>query len=107
MKNNHGVKGRILDKDGKPFECLVVVAKDAGRTEYEVMDSNIIKLADRITPVSLKKDYELDKSKTDENGFYKILYSPNQYKNFLNENPDIWVVIKDTLNVTELFITDK
>ena len=50
----------------------MVVAKDAGRTEYEVMDSNIIKLADRITPVSLKKDYELDKSKTDENGFYKI-----------------------------------
>jgi hypothetical protein len=85
----------------------VVVAKGARRTEYEVRDSNVIKLADRITPVSLKKDYELDKSKTDKNGFYKILYSPNQYKNFLNENPDIWVVIKDTLDVTELFITDK
>lgn len=104
---NRGVKGRILDDDGKPMEGLVVVAEGAGKTEAAIMDSSTIKLADRLSPVSLKTDYGLGKSKTDKNGFYEILYPPSHYNNFFNQKPDISVVVRDLLDVTELFKTEK
>ncbi|MDP3065860.1 MAG: phospholipase D-like domain-containing protein [Methanobacteriaceae archaeon] len=104
---NRGVKGRILDDDGKPMEGLVVVAEGAGKNEAAIMDSSTIKLADRLSPVSLKNDYGLGKSKTDKNGFYEILYPPSHYSNFFNQKPDICVVVRDLLDVTELFKTEK
>ena len=104
---NRGVKGRVLDENGKPLSGLVVVALGAGSIESSIKDSRAMKLADRLSPVSLNKDSVLGKSHTDENGFYEILYPPSTYKNILNEKPDIMVVFKDVLGVAELFKTGK
>ncbi len=102
-----GVEGRIVDEKGKPFEGLVVQAEGAGKTESKIRDSDAIKFLDKLSPVSLKKNYDLGKAETDENGYYKIYYHPNDYNNVLNEKPDIWLVIKDSLDITELSRTDK
>jgi phosphatidylserine/phosphatidylglycerophosphate/cardiolipin synthase-like enzyme len=105
--SNMGVEGRILDEKGKPFEGLVVRAEGAGKTESQIRDSDAIKFLDKLSPVSLKKNYDLGKAKTDKNGFYKIYYHPNDYNNLLNEKPDIWLVIKDSLDIAELSRTEK
>ena len=104
---NRGIKGRILNENGEPFEGLVVVAEGAGKTEARIMDSDAIKLADKLSPVSLRKDFGLGQSHTDENGYYEIMYPPSSYSNLLNENPDIWVVVRDLLDVAELYRTEK
>ena len=104
---NRGIKGRILNENGEPFEGLVVVAEGAGKTEARIMDSDAIKLADKLSPVSLRKDFGLGQSHTDENGYYEIIYPPSSYSNLLNENPDIWVVVRDLLDVAELYRTEK
>ena len=82
---NRGVKGRILDENGKPLEGLVVVAEGAGKTETTIMESKTLKFADKLSPVSLMNDYQLGKSKTDKNGYYEILYPPSYYNNILNK----------------------
>lgn len=104
---HRGTKGRVLDENHKPLSGLVVEVWGAGNIESSIKDSRAMKLADRILPLSLNNDSELGKSQTDENGFYEILYPPNHYNNILNEKPDIWVVVKDLLGVTELFKTEK
>jgi phosphatidylserine/phosphatidylglycerophosphate/cardiolipin synthase-like enzyme len=105
--SNMGVEGRILDEKGKPFEGLVVRVEGAGKTETKIRDSDPIKLVDKLSPVSLKKNYELAQTKTDKNGYYKIYYPPSKYDNVLDENPDIWLVIRDYLDVAELLKTSK
>ena len=104
---NRGVKGRILDENDEPLEGLIVVAEGAGKTETTVMDSDAIKIADKLSPISLRKDFGLGQSHTDENGYFEIMYPPSRYSNFLNENPDIWVVVRDFLDVAELYRTEK
>jgi phosphatidylserine/phosphatidylglycerophosphate/cardiolipin synthase-like enzyme len=104
---NRGTKGRVLDENLKPLSGLVVEAWGAGNIESTIKDSRTMKLADKISPVSLNNDSELGKSQTDKNGFYEIFYPPSQYNNILNEKPDITVVVKDLLGVTELFKTEK
>ena len=104
---NRGVKGRILDENGKQLEGLVVVAEGTGKTEEIIMKSKALKFADKLSPISLMHNNQLGKSKTDKNGYYKILYPPSQYNNILNENPEILVIIRDVLDVTELFRTEK
>jgi len=104
---NRGVKGRILDENDEPLEGLIVVAEGAGRTETTVMGSGAIKIADKLSPISLRKDFGLGQSHTDENGYYEIMYPPSKYSNLLNENPDIWVVVRDLLDVAELYRTEK
>ena len=104
---NRGVKGRILDENDEPLEGLIVVAEGAGKTETTVMDSDAIKIADKLSPISLRKDFGLGQSHTDENGYFEIMYPPSRYSNLLNENPDIWVVVRDFLDVAELYRTEK
>ena len=104
---NRGVKGRILDENGKSLENLVVVAEGEGKTEATIMESKALKFADKLSPVSLMNDNQLGKSKTDKNGYYNILYPPSHYNNILNEKPDIRVIVRDVLDVTELFRTEK
>ena len=104
---NRGVKGKILDENDKPLSGLVVVALGAGTIESSIKHSRAIKLADRLSPVSLNDNSELGTSKTDKNGYFEILYPPSLYNNILNEKPEIVVVIKDSLGVAELFKTIK
>ena len=104
---NRGVIGRILDENDEPLEGLIVVAEGAGKTETTVMDSDAIKIADKLSPISLRKDFGLGQSHTDENGYFEIMYPPSRYRNLLNENPDIWVVVRDFLDVAELYRTEK
>ena len=106
-EHNMGVQGRILDENDKPMMGLVVVAEGEGKTEASIVDSKLVKLADKISPVSLKPDNELGKSRTDKDGIYRITYSPNSYKTIFDEKPDIWLVVKDVLDVAELYKTDK
>ncbi len=104
---NMGVRGRILDENGRPMMGLVVVAEGEGKTEASIMNSKLVKLADKVSPVSLIPDHELGKSRTDKDGFYRITYSPNSYKTIIDEKPDIWLVVRDMLDVAELYKTDK
>ncbi len=102
-----GVQGRILDENGKPMMGLVVVVEGEGKTEASILNSKLVKLADKVSPVSLRPDHELGKSRTDKDGFYRITYSPNSYKTIFDEKPDVWVVVRDMLDVAELYKTDK
>ena len=104
---NMGVRGRILDENGKPMMGLVVVAEGEGKTEASIMNSKLVKLADKVSPVSLIPDHELGKSRTDKDGFYRITYSTNSYKTIIDEKPNIWLVVRDMLDVAELYKTDK
>jgi phosphatidylserine/phosphatidylglycerophosphate/cardiolipin synthase-like enzyme len=108
MKNslNRGIEGRILDEKGNPLEGLVVIAEGALSIERAILDNPLVKFAKKFSPISFKNDYELGESKTDKKGFYRIKYSPSKYKNILGDKPDIWVVVKDSLNSSELKKTD-
>ncbi|HOI71629.1 MAG TPA: phospholipase D-like domain-containing protein [Methanobacterium sp.] len=108
MKNslNRGIKGRILDEEGNPLGGLIVIAEGAGSVEREIQENPIVKFTEKYSPIPIKKDYELGKSKTDKKGYYNIKYSPSKYKNIFDDKPDIWVVVKDTLNSSELYKTD-
>lgn len=108
FKDPHrGVKGRVLDEEGNPLAGLVVSVEGAGKIESSIKESRALELIDKVSPVPLKNKSVLNKSKTDNNGFYKVLYPPSSYQNILNEKPDIQVVIQDVLGVSELTRTDK
>ena len=102
---NRGVKGRLLDENNKPLSGYVVVVQGEGEIESYVEHG--LKIIDKFSPVHLNIDTELGKSKTDKNGYYEIIYPPSRVKNILNNKPNIMVVIKDILGVSELFRSEK
>lgn len=104
---NRGVKGKVLDEKGDPLEGLVVSVEGAGKTEYSLKRSPAVEIIDKISPVAIKNYHVLNESKTDENGFYEVLYPPSSYQNILDDKPTIQVVIKDVLGASELFKTEQ
>ena len=102
---NRGVKGRLLDENNIPLSGFVVVAHGEGEIESSLEHG--LKVIDKYSPVQLNMDSSLGETKTDKNGYYEIIYPPSRIKNVLNNKPDLMVVIKDVLGVSELFRTEK
>ena len=102
---NRGVKGRLLDENNRPLSDFVVMVYGEGEIESYVEQG--LKMVDKFSPVHLDIDTCLGKTKADKNGYYEIIYHPNRINNILNKNPNIMVVIKDVLDVSELFRTEK
>ena len=130
-KGNIGVNGRIIDEKGNPIEGLTVIAEDEdyGKLELNVLDlvefkvksfiknKNIISdegilgnskdfITDRFKPLlSLMDDY-LGSAVTDENGYYSIIYPQESYREILDKEPDIKIIVKDKLGVFEIRETE-
>ncbi|MBZ2166404.1 phospholipase D-like domain-containing protein [Methanobacterium spitsbergense] len=130
-KGNIGVNGRITDEKGNPIEGLTVIAEDEdyGKLELNVLDlvefkvksfiknKNIISdegilgnskdfITDRFKPLlSLRDDY-LGSAVTDENGYYSIIYPQESYREILDKEPDIKIIVKDKLGVFEIRETE-
>jgi phosphatidylserine/phosphatidylglycerophosphate/cardiolipin synthase-like enzyme len=101
---NRGVKGRLLDENGKPLSGFVVEAHGEGEIESQIEHG--LEIIDKYSPVKLNMDSSLGKTWTDKNGYYEIIYPPSRINNILNKKPNITVIIKDVLGVSELFKTD-
>jgi phosphatidylserine/phosphatidylglycerophosphate/cardiolipin synthase-like enzyme len=130
-KGNIGVKGRIIDEKGNPIEGLTVIAEDEdyGKLELNVLDlveskvksfiknKNLIPdegilgnskdfITDRFKPLlSLRDDY-LGSAVTDEKGYYSIKYPQETYREILDKEPDIKIIVKDKLGVFEIRETE-
>ncbi|MGB9937545.1 MAG: phospholipase D-like domain-containing protein [Methanobacterium sp.] len=116
---NIGVEGRVIDENGNPIHGLTVVVEDV---DFGKMDFNAFSLIeskvksfigenlsdsfkfikDRYNLLFFMRDDFLGSSKTDGNGYYRILYPPSRYKEILDKEPDIRIIIKDTFGVFEL-----
>ena len=130
-KGNIGVNGRIIDEKGNPIEGLTVIAEDEdyGKLELNVLDlveskvksfiknRNIISedgildnsvdfITDRFKPLLSFRDDYLGSALTDENGYYRIIYPQEVYREILDKEPDIKIIVKDKLGVFELRETE-
>ena len=129
-KGNIGVEGRIIDENGLPIEGLTVIAEDV---DYGKLEFNALKLlGSKVKSVFddsmnsdegifgnsldfikeqfdglffLRDDY-LGSAVTDENGYYRIIYPPERYREILDKEPDIKIKVKDMLGVFELRETE-
>jgi phosphatidylserine/phosphatidylglycerophosphate/cardiolipin synthase-like enzyme len=130
-KGNIGVKGRIIDEKRNPIEGLTIIAEDIdyGKLELNVLDlveskvksfiknKNIIPdegilgnskdfITDSFKPLlSLRDDY-LGSAVTDEKGYYSIKYPQETYREILDKEPDIKIIVKDKLGVFEIRETE-
>ncbi|MCK9151693.1 phospholipase D-like domain-containing protein [Methanobacterium alcaliphilum] len=123
---NIGIEGRIIDDKGDPIEGLTVIAEDVdyGKLELnalELLGSKVKSLfSENISSddgflgqylgfiknkydllFSIRDDY-LGSSVTDENGYYRIIYHPDKYREILDKEPDIRIIVKDRFGVFEL-----
>jgi phosphatidylserine/phosphatidylglycerophosphate/cardiolipin synthase-like enzyme len=128
-KGNIGVEGRIIDEKGDSVAGLTVIAEDVdyGKAELNVLDlieskvksfikneslipDKIVNSMDYITDkfqflLFFRDDY-LGSAVTDENGYYRIIYPQERYREILDKEPDIKIVVKDNLGVFELRETE-
>lgn len=128
---NIGVKGRIIDEKGNPIVGLPVIAEDVdyGKLELNALDligskvksfirnQNIIPnegvlgnsmdfIKDKFQVLLFFRDDYLGSSVTDEHGYYRIIYPQEKYKEILDKEPDIRIIVKDKLGVFELRETE-
>jgi hypothetical protein len=64
--SNIGIRGRIIDENGKPYSGLVVEAFGSGNIESSIKENIAVKIADKILPFPLTDDSELAHTKTDK-----------------------------------------
>jgi phosphatidylserine/phosphatidylglycerophosphate/cardiolipin synthase-like enzyme len=128
---NIGVEGRIIDENGDPIEGLVVIAEDVDYGKLELNPLNLIgskiksfiKIDNSILDEGflgssldfiknqykglffLRDDY-LGTAVTDESGYYRIMYPQEKYREILDKEPDINIVVKDKWGVFELRETE-
>jgi phosphatidylserine/phosphatidylglycerophosphate/cardiolipin synthase-like enzyme len=124
-KGNIGVEGQITDEKGDPVEGLTVIAEDV---DYGKMELNALNLIGSKVKSFIKDEGTLNTSKnfiedkfqfllpfqddylgsavTDENGYYRIIYPQERYRDILDKEPDIKIVVKDKLGVFELRETE-
>jgi phosphatidylserine/phosphatidylglycerophosphate/cardiolipin synthase-like enzyme len=126
-KGNIGIDGRIIDEKGNPIEGLTVIAEDVdyGKLELNALDligskfksffknKNLIVdegilgnsldfIKDKFQLLLFFRDDYLGSSVTDKNGYYSIIYPQESYREILDKEPDIRVIVKDKLGVFEL-----
>ncbi len=130
-KGNIAVEGRIIDEKGKPIEGLTVIAEDVdyGKIELNALEllgskvKSIIKndsfmpkdgilgssldfIKDKYSSLFFLRDDYLGHAVTDENGYYRITYPQERYREILDKEPDIRIIVKDKLGVFELRETE-
>ncbi|QUH22683.1 hypothetical protein HYG87_02295 [Methanobacterium alkalithermotolerans] len=104
--NHHGVTGKLVDEEGQPLKDLVVVARKVNRKENSILEKDPLKLVDKVLP-RLKGEKILGKSRTSKEGYYEIYYPPSSYHTLLGEKEDIEVAVRDSLDVSDLYIGEK
>lgn len=85
MAQNVGLRGRIVDSDGRGIEGLRVTARDKRR---------------------VTEDAFLGIAFTDADGHFSVSYSPSAYVDLFTSAPDPYVVVKDTAGIRALAETD-
>jgi len=130
-KGNIGVEGRIIDEKGDPIEGLTVIAEDVdyGKIELNALElleskvKSIIKtdsfmpkegilgssldfIKDKYSSLFFLRDDYLGSTVTDDNGYYRVTYPQERYREILDKEPDIKIIVKDKLGVFELRETD-
>ncbi len=124
-KGNIGIKGRIIDEEGKPIAGLAVVAEDVdfGKIKLNAIrlveskiksfipeninSNNSLKfIKDKYKGLFFLEDDLLGHTITDDEGYYHILYPQSKYREIVDKTPDIRVIVKDKLGVFELLRTD-
>ncbi|HML04345.1 MAG TPA: phospholipase D-like domain-containing protein [Methanobacterium sp.] len=124
-KGNIGVEGRIIDEKGNPIEGLTVIAEDIdyGKMEFNALDlleskvKSFIKdegilnnsmdfIKDKFNLLLPFRDDYLGTAITDENGYYCIMYPQERYREILDKDPDVKIIVKDKLGVFELRETE-
>lgn len=125
---NIGIKGRVIDEYGIPISGLRVIAKDIdfGKIELDAMelleskvkslgsfikkdtmlDNSVKFVKDKYNKLFFLEDDLLGESITDDNGYYYITYPQSRYKEILDKEPDIRIIVKDQLGVFNLFQTE-
>jgi phosphatidylserine/phosphatidylglycerophosphate/cardiolipin synthase-like enzyme len=130
-EGNIGIEGRIIDEKGDPIKGLKVIAEDVDYGKLELNPLNLIgskiktfiKIDSSIPDEGflgssldfiknqykglffLKDDY-LGSAVTDESGYYRIMYPQEKYREILDKEPDIKILVKDKLGVFELRETE-
>lgn len=129
-KGNIGVEGRITDENGEPIEGLIIIAEDVDYGKIELNPLNLLKskvksfinessitdegilsnsldfIRDKFDSLFFLRDDYLGSSVTDENGYYRIIYPQERYREILDKEPDIRIIVKDKLGVFELRETE-
>lgn len=130
-KGNIGIKGRIIDEKGEPIHGLTVIAEDVdyGKVELNALDligskvksflknesiipeegilgNSLDFIKDKFNLLLFFRDDYLGSAVTDENGYYRIIYPQESYREILDKEPDIKIVVKDKLGVFELRETE-
>jgi len=130
MENNKN-KGRIIDEKGEPIHGLTVIAEDVdyGKVELNALDligskvksflknesiipeegilgNSLDFIKDKFNLLLFFRDDYLGSAVTDENGYYRIIYPQESYREILDKEPDIKIVVKDKLGVFELRETE-
>lgn len=128
---NIRVEGRVIDEKGEPIEELTVIAEDVdyGKMKLNALDllgskvKSIIKsessslnegilgssldfIKDKYDNLFFFRDDFLGSAVTDANGYYCITYPQERYREILDKEPDIRIIVKDKLGVFELRKTD-
>ncbi len=105
--NHHGVTGKVVDEEGQPLPDLVAVARKVNRKENSILEKDPLKLVDKVLPEIFKSEGILGKSRTNKKGYYQIYYPPSSYHTLLGEKEDIELVVRDSLDVSDLYIGEK
>lgn len=119
-QGNIGVEGRVIDEKGNPVEGLTVIAEDV---DYGKMELNMLNLIESKFKSFIKQGFLSDSMDfikgryeillpfrddflgtviTDKSGYYRIIYPPGRYREILDKEPDIKIIVKDKLGVFEL-----
>lgn len=120
-KGNIGVEGYVVDEKGNPIEGLTVIAEDIdfGKMELNalgliesrvkslikdegILNSSMDFIKDKYQLLLPFRDDYLGSSVTDKNGYYRIIYPQERYREILDKEPDIRIIVKDKLGVFEL-----
>ncbi len=127
-KGNIGIKGRVIDEKGNPVHGIRVMAEDIdfGKIKLNALDlvesklQSVKTLIKKDSPLkmpikqfqkasgalfSIHDDF-LGNAVTDEDGYYYIIYPPNKYREIMDKDPDIKVVVQDKLGVFDIKETE-
>lgn len=124
-KGNIGVEGYVIDEKGNPIEGLTIIAEDVdfGKMELNalslieskvkslikdegILNSSMDFIKDKYQLLLPFRDDYLGSSITDKNGYYRIIYPQERYREILDKEPDIRIIVKDKLGVFELRKTE-
>ncbi|MGZ7050160.1 MAG: phospholipase D-like domain-containing protein, partial [Methanobacterium sp.] len=127
-KGNIGVEGRVIDEKGNPIEGITVMAEDIDFGKIKLNALDLIKSKFKSAKSIIEKESPLNKpinhfksragvlfslqddllgsTTTDKGGYYRIIYPPIIYREIMDKDPDIRLIIKDKLGVFDIKKTE-